>query len=136
MSDSLISSIEPESKQPALSERELLDLYESPDLFKSIVGGDAFNAIEEIDPDYVNKFIVSNYLSESHNIDAEQILANYQPYAKSIGLTGIPANDANDIASDIRKTQRLSLQEIEPVTFKEGVSGAAQRGIQNLSQAY
>ena len=136
MSDSLTSSIEPESKQPALSERELLDLYESPDLFKSIVGGDAFNTIEEIDPDYVNKFIVSNYLSESHNINNAQILGNYQSYAKSIGLTGIPANDANDIASDIRRTQRLSLQEVEPVTFTEGVSGAAQRGVQNLSQSY
>jgi len=136
VSDSLTSSIEPESKQPALSERELLDLYESPDLFKSIVGGDAFNAIEEIDPDYVNKFIVSNYLSESHNIDNAQILENYESYAKSIGYSGIPANDANDIASDIRRTQRLSLQEVEPVTFTEGISGAAQRGVQNLSQAY
>lgn len=136
MSDSLTSSIEPESKQPALSERELLDLYESPDLFKSIVGGDAFNAIEEIDPDYVNKFIVSNYLSESHNIDNAQILENYESYAKSIGYSGIPANDANDIASDIRKTQRLSLQEVEPVTFTEGISGAARRGVQNLSQSY
>jgi hypothetical protein len=136
VSDSLTSSIEPESKQPALSERELLDLYESPDLFKSIVGGDAFNTIEEIDPDYVNKFIVSNYLSESHNINNAQILGNYESYAKSIGLTGIPANDANDIAFDIRRTQRLSLQEVEPVTFTEGVSGAAQRGVQNLSQLY
>jgi len=136
VSDSLTSFIEPESKQPALSERELLDLYESPDLFKSIVGGDAFNAIEEIDPDYVNKFIVSNYLSESHNIDNAQILENYESYAKSIGYSGIPANDANDIASDIRRTQRLSLQEVEPVTFTEGISGAAQRGVQNLSQVY
>ena len=136
MRNSLTSSIEPESKQPALSEREFLDIYENPNLFKSIVGGDAFNAIEEIDPDFVNKFIVSNYLSESHNIDNTQILENYESYAKSIGYSGIPANDANDIVSDIRKTQRLSLQEIEPVTFKEGVSGAAQRGIQNLSQAY
>lgn len=136
MSDSLTSSIEPESKQSALSERELLDLYENPDLFKSIVGGDAFNAIEEIEPEYVNKFIVSNYLSESQNIDSVQILENYESYSKSLGLTGISANDANDIVSDIRRTQNLSLQEIKPVTFKEGVSGAAQRGIQNLSQAY
>jgi len=136
VSDNLTAAIEPEVKQPLFSERELIDLYNNPDLLKRAVGSDAYDAMMVEDPDSVSKIIVSNYLSQTQQIDAGQILNNYEVYAQSIGLTGNAANDANDIVFDISKAQELAMEERPPVTFKEGLSGAAKRAKGNIAQMY
>lgn len=127
---------EAESKQPIFSEKELIELYNNPNLLKEAIGANAYDAMLVQDSEFPNKLIVSNYLSQTQQIDSNQILNNYEAYSQSIGLSGNASNDANDIIFDITKARELAEKEITPVTFTEGVSGAAKRGKGNINQMY
>ena len=127
---------EGESKQPIFSEKELIELYNNPNLLKEAIGVNAYDAMLVQDPEFPNKLIVSNYLSQTQQIDSNQILNNYEAYSQSIGLSGNASNDANDIIFDITKARELAEKEITPVTFSEGLSGATQRGKGNINQMY
>jgi len=127
---------EAESKQPIFSEKELIELYNNPNLLKEAIGVNAYDAMLVQDSEFPNKLIVSNYLSQTQQIDSNQILNNYEAYSQSIGLSGNASNDANDIIFDITKARELAEKEITPVTFSEGISGAAQRGKGNINQMY
>jgi len=118
------------------SERQLLELHNNPDLLKDAIGVDAYESMRVEEPDFVSKLIVSNYLSQTQNVNAKQILNNYEAYSQSIGLSGNAINDANNIASSLNKAQELATEEKPVVTFKEGLSGAAKRGKGNLYQMY
>ena len=127
---------EAESKQPIFSEKELIELYNNPNLLKEAIGANAYDAMLVQDSEFPNKLIVSNYLSQTQQIDSNQILNNYEAYSQSIGLSGNASNDANDIIFDITKARELAEKEITPVTFTEGISGAAKRGKGNINQMY
>lgn len=102
---------------------ELLKLIDSDEEPRQVISDEAFQSIQESDPEFIDKMIMSNVIGSRNNVNASEIFDNYEASSKAYGYSGNAALDRAAARADLKKSQQYGTS-----GFWESEVNAAKRG--------